>query len=181
MADSDTRDPHTATASQREGERPALHLADPVGVLDLAAELARLRDEEPWRRSGRHTRTLIKDADLRVVLIALRPGARLEEHHAPGRITIQILAGRLRVGVTGQSITVATDYLVTLGPAIRHEVEALEESAFLLTIAWPRGLDTAPPPVGDDSRPGDWRRCRRSGGRGARERQTGGSLGLWRC
>jgi mannose-6-phosphate isomerase-like protein (cupin superfamily) len=111
-------------------ERPAAHLAEPIAVLDLPAELARLRDEEPWRKSGRHTRTLIKDADLRA-------GARLEEHHAPGRITIHALDGRLRVGVTGQAIDLAAGQLVTIGPAIRHDVEALDESAFLLTIAWP--------------------------------------------
>ncbi len=123
--------------TQRGEERPGDHLADPVGVLDLSAELARLRDEEPWRRSGRHTRTLIKDADLRVILIALQSGARLEEHHAPGRITIHALDGCLRVGVAGQSLDLSAGRMVTIGPRIPHEVEALEESAFLLTIAWP--------------------------------------------
>lgn len=87
-----------------EDTHPTSHLADPIGVLDLKAELAQLRDEEPWRRSGRHSRTLIKDADLRVVLIALQTGARLEEHHAPGRITVHALDGHLRVGVSGQAI-----------------------------------------------------------------------------
>lgn len=137
MTESDPRDTPAAAGSQREGERPAAHLADPVGLLDLTAELARLRDEEPWRRSGRHTRTLIKDADLRVILIALRSGARLEEHHAPGRITIHALDGRLRVGVAGRSIDLPAGHLATIGPAIPHEVEALEDGAFLLTIAWP--------------------------------------------
>lgn len=131
------RDTPAPRAPRGDEERPGDHLADPVGVLDLSAELARLRDEEPWQRSGRHTRTLIKDADLRVILIALQPGARLEEHHAPGRITIHALDGRLRVGVAGQTIELPAGHIVTIGPAIRHEVEALEESAFLLTIAWP--------------------------------------------
>lgn len=137
MTEPDTRDARTATGTPQDGERPAAHLADPVGVLDLATELARLRDEEPWRRSGRHTRTLIKDAGLRVVLIALRAEARLEEHHAPGRITIHALDGHLQVGVARQTIGLRRGQIVTIGPAIRHEVEALEESAFLLTIAWP--------------------------------------------
>lgn len=137
MTQPDPRDAPAAADPQRNDDRPADHLADPVGVLDLGAELARLRDEEPWRRSGRHTRTLVKDAELRVVLIALRSGARLEKHHAPGRITIHTLDGRLRVGVAGRSIDLPMGHLVTIGPAIRHEVEALAESAFLLTIAWP--------------------------------------------
>ena len=136
MNDHNTRNVAAATDPQQDGERPAAHLADPIGVFDLNAELARLRDDEPWRRSGRHTRTLIKDDDLRVILVALRPGARLEEHHAPGRITIHALAGRLRLGAAGQLTTLMAGHFATLGPAIRHDVEALEESAFLLTIAW---------------------------------------------
>lgn len=137
MTGLDSNDEHTAPGAPYAGERPAAHLADPIGALDLRAEVARLRDEEPWRRSGRHSRTLIKDADLRVVLLALRAGARLEKHHAPGRITIHALDGRLRVGVAGQSLELAAGQLVTIGPTIPHEVEALAESAFLLTIAWP--------------------------------------------
>lgn len=120
-----------------ENTHPTSHLADPVGVLDLPTELAQLREEEPWRRSGRHSKTLIKDADLRVVLIALQAGAHLEEHHAPGRITIHALDGHLRVGVAGQAIDLPQGHIVTIGRAIQHEVEALEESALLLTLAWP--------------------------------------------
>jgi len=79
----------------------------------------------------------VKDADLRVVLVALGKGGRMEEHHAPGRITIQTLAGRLNLRVMGRTVALPTGHVLTLGPAIPHDVEALEESAFLLTIAWP--------------------------------------------
>lgn len=137
MTGYNSRDTTNTNSSRGNDNRPSKDLADPLAVLDLPAELARLREEEPWRRSGRHTRTLIKDADLRVVLIALQTGARLEEHQAPGRITIHTLDGRLRVGVAGQSVDLPVGQLMTIGPAIRHDVEALEESAFLLTIVWP--------------------------------------------
>lgn len=126
-------------ATERAGDtaRPGLHLADPLIALDLSAELARLRDEETWRRTGRHARTLVKDADLRVVLIALGAGMRMEEHHAPGRITIQTIIGRLTLRVAGQMVDLPVGHVLTLGPAVPHDVEAREESAFLLTIAWP--------------------------------------------
>ena len=113
----------------------AQHLADPLLALDLAAEVADIRAQEPWRGSDRHARTLIKDAEMRVVLIALRPGARLEEHHAPGRITIHTIEGRLTVRAAGRAVDLPAGHVLTLGRAIPHEVEALEESAFLLTIA----------------------------------------------
>jgi quercetin dioxygenase-like cupin family protein len=126
-----------ATEQAGEVARPGLHLADPLLALDIPAELAQLRDEETWQRTGRHARTLIKDADLRVVLIALGEGMRMEEHHAPGRITVQTLAGRLTLRAEGQTVDLPVGHVLTLGPAIPHDVEAREESAFLLTIAWP--------------------------------------------
>lgn len=126
-----------ATEQADEAARPGLHLADPLLAIDLPAELGRLRDEETWRRTGRHARTLVKDADLRVVLIALQAGMRMEEHHAPGRITIQTIVGGLVLRVAGQTVDLPAGHLLTLGPAIPHDVEAREDSAFLLTIAWP--------------------------------------------
>lgn len=115
-------------------------------VFDLAAELARLRAEggPDWHQSGRQARTLLKEADLRVVLIALRPGARMEEHHAPGPITIQALEGALRVHVAGQAIDLPAGRLLALARHVPHDVEALEESALLLTIGMPDRRHVAP-------------------------------------
>ena len=125
-------------------ERPGLHLADPLQSLDLWAELFRLRDEETWRRTGRHARTLVKDVDLRVVLVTLRAGMRMEEHHAPGRITIQTLTGWIVLQTGERSIDLPAGRLLTLGPAIAHAIEAREETAFLLTIAWPNTASATP-------------------------------------
>lgn len=126
-----------AETAARRTERPARPLDERVSAIDLAAELAEMRGGAPARRGGRHARTLVKDSDLRVVLIALPRGARMEEHHAPGRITIQTLTGRLQLQVAGQTVELPAGRLLTLGRAVPHDVEALEESAFLLTIAWP--------------------------------------------
>lgn len=137
MAEVPTSAAGPAETANSRTEQTARHLADPVSTIDLTAELAHVRGEETSRQSGRHAKTLVKDSDLRVVLIALRPGARLEEHHAPGRITIQTLTGRLQLHVAGQIVDLPAGRLLTLGRAVSHDVEALEESAFLLTIAWP--------------------------------------------
>ena len=72
-----------------------------------------------------------------MVLIALGAGMRMEEHHAPGRITVQTLAGHLALRAAGQTVDLPVGHILTLGPAVPHDVEAREESAFLLTIAWP--------------------------------------------
>jgi quercetin dioxygenase-like cupin family protein len=64
-------------------------------------------------------------------------GSILKEHHADGTISVQVLKGSMRFTAQGESHSLQANHVLTLGASIKHEVEALEESAFLLTIAWP--------------------------------------------
>lgn len=50
---------------------------------------------------------------------------------------MHVLKGSLRFTSQREAHTLETNGLVALGASIKHQVEALEESAFLLTIAWP--------------------------------------------
>ena len=122
-------------------ERPVQHLAGPTLTFDLAAEARQLRAEDAWRRGEHNAKTLMKEADFRVVLVAAKSGGRMREHQAPGRLSIQTLSGRVRVHLQGESVDLPVGHLLTLEPGIAHDVEALVESDFLLTIAWPNGSD----------------------------------------
>jgi len=127
-------------AGQTHGspERPMHQVARSRLTFDLGAELERLRAEESWQQGTRNAKTLVKEPDIRLVLIVMRQGGRMDEHRAPGRISIQTLAGRLRLHVPGETIDLAVGQILVLDPDVAHDVEAIEESAFLLTIAWPR-------------------------------------------
>ncbi len=118
-------------------ERPMHRVARSSLTFDLAAEVERLRAEESWQQGVRNAKTLVKEPDLRVVVILLRQGARMEKHRAPGRITIHTLSGRLRLQVRDQAIDLEAGQILMLDADLPHDVEAVEESAFLLTIAWP--------------------------------------------
>lgn len=135
---------HPAGQTSGSAQRPTHDLARPLLTFDLAAELERLRREESWRRNGRNAKTLVKEPDFRVVLVALQAGARLEEHRAPGRISIHTVQGHVRVRVEEQLVDLPSGHMLTLEQNIAHDVEAPEESAFLLTIAWPVGGSTTP-------------------------------------
>ncbi len=106
-------------------------------TVDLAEALERARSTEGWRQGQHSARTLLKAADLRLVLIAMHAGNSLEEHHAPGRITIHTLSGHIRVTAAGHSTDLLQGHVLTLERAAPHAVEALADSTFLLTIAWP--------------------------------------------
>ncbi len=103
---------------------------------DLAQEMLTSEQTKPWQ-TGHTARTLFKKADFRMVLISMEKGSVLKEHHADGTISVQVLKGSLRFTAQGEAHTLQTNGLVALGASIKHQVEALEESAFLLTIAWP--------------------------------------------
>jgi quercetin dioxygenase-like cupin family protein len=118
-------------------ERPARVLSAPALAFDLTAEAATLRAENPWKQHGSNGVTLVKHSDLRIVLIVMKPAARLEEHHAGARISIQTLSGHTRVHHGGEAIDLPAGSLLALEKDEPHDLEAIEDSDVLLTIAWP--------------------------------------------
>jgi hypothetical protein len=119
-------------------------LAISVSQFDLRQEIQLLRKEESWRRGiGRSSRTLVKQQDFRIVLVLMKANTRLTEHRANARISIQTIQGRIRVHVPNQSkVELPVAGLLALDSAIPYDIEAVRESAFLLTISWPRHYAT---------------------------------------
>jgi quercetin dioxygenase-like cupin family protein len=107
-----------------------------LAQFDLAHEMAEFDHHKPWP-SGIYARTLFKKSDFRVVLICMEAAASIKEHHADGTSSVQVLKGAIRYKTQGQEYDLQTGSLLTLGASIRHDVEAIDESAFLLTISWP--------------------------------------------
>jgi quercetin dioxygenase-like cupin family protein len=122
-------------------ESLAGHLAEPLMNFNLSNEIARLHQEEAWLRTGHNSKTLVKQPDFRIVLIALKKGGHLEEHKADARISIQTISGHIRLRILEQSVDLPTGQLLALDRGLRHDVEAIEESSFLLTISWPKSVE----------------------------------------
>jgi quercetin dioxygenase-like cupin family protein len=137
----ETRAGRERPAGQTSGtdRRPPHELQEPVTALDLLDEAARLRREPTWQQGDRNAKTFVKAADLRLVLTTLKQGAIVKEHRAPGSAVVQTLSGRIRLGLPDQAVDLPAGAVVVLEPDLPHEVEALEESAFAITIAWPPG------------------------------------------
>jgi quercetin dioxygenase-like cupin family protein len=107
-----------------------------LAQFDLAKEMADSEQKKPWE-SGHYAKTLFKKSDFRMVLISMERGAGIKEHHADGTISVQVLKGSIRFTAEGIARDLCPGNILTLGASIKHEVEALEESALLLTISWP--------------------------------------------
>jgi quercetin dioxygenase-like cupin family protein len=71
---------------------------------------------------------------LRQVLLALTAGSGLAEHDNPGDATLLVLRGHVRLTEGDNSWEGRTGDLIPIPPA-RHSLDAIEDSAVLLTIA----------------------------------------------
>ena len=121
--------PQTTALKARAGSMQAVSFE----LAEIADELAR---EPAFLREGHCARTLARSADLRVVLVALEEGKKSSEHHAGVTATIQVVSGRVLVRLAGRNEELGPAQLLLLAPGTRHELQALADSAFVLTLGW---------------------------------------------
>jgi quercetin dioxygenase-like cupin family protein len=86
--------------------------------------------------SGRSATTVYGGHEhvLRQTLIALSAGCSLDEHENPGEATVHVLRGRVKLGSGDVAWEGAAGDLLIV-PDARHSLDAIEDSAVLLTVA----------------------------------------------
>jgi quercetin dioxygenase-like cupin family protein len=113
-------------------------LIGPLLQFNLASELDQLHRDESWlQATGRSSKTLVKHPDLRIVMIAMKANTRMHEHTAAARISVHSLSGHIRLHLHERVVDLPPGHLLTLDQCVPHDVEAVEDSAFLLTLSWP--------------------------------------------
>src|SRR5918997_3532356 len=93
-----------------ESERP---LHGPLQRFDLGAEIGRLREERAWQRGQRNSITLRKGEGMNVVLLLMKAGDRLEEHAAPGPLSLSVREGRIRLMAAEEEAEAGSGTLLT--------------------------------------------------------------------
>ncbi|GAA1314420.1 cupin domain-containing protein [Pseudonocardia xinjiangensis] len=86
--------------------------------------------------SGRSAQTVFGGHEhvLRQTVIALAAGHGLDEHESPGEATVHVLHGRVRLSAGEEGWEGSPGDLLIVPPA-RHTLDALTDSAVLLTVA----------------------------------------------
>lgn len=112
-------------------------LNTPTLQFDLLAEIEHLHKEDAWMQGAESSsRTLVKHPDLRIVLIAMKKTMRMHEHTAAVTTSIQTLTGFIRLRLPDRTADLPAGHMLVLDPDVPHDVEAEEDSAFLLTLSW---------------------------------------------
>jgi len=104
--------------------------------LDLDTIEQELRQVEPYQREGHTARTLLRAADLRVVLIVIKAGSRIAEHRADESASVHVISGHVRLHLPERIADVREGQLLLLERGLAHDVEAVADSAVVLTLGW---------------------------------------------
>jgi quercetin dioxygenase-like cupin family protein len=117
----------------------AHHVTDPLIEIDLATEVEELRASDSYHAADHAAKTIAKQPGVRVVLIALKPGGQMHEHHADWAITVQGVDGQVEFTVGERAIELTRGRLLIVPAGVRHRVTGIDESALLLTIGGAHG------------------------------------------
>ncbi len=103
---------------------------------NLASLVDQLLEKAQGASAGRAAQTIHggHEHDLRQTVIALLKDQGLASHESPGEATLQVLKGHIRLNAGDESWD-GTEGDFVLIPPTRHSVDALDDSAILLTVA----------------------------------------------
>jgi len=122
--------------SPRGAARPLEPTVGPWLAFDLDGQIEQVR-EEPYWQSGRNSKTIVHYPDFRMVVTAIEAGTTIHEHRTAGRLAVQTLQGHIQMHAGGQEFDLPAGRLVVVDQAVPYDLHAVEDSSFLLTIAWP--------------------------------------------
>ncbi len=109
---------------------------DRAASLDLNAEIMALRNGSEWK-NGVARKELLRYPDFQITLRLMRAQARIAEHYNPGRVSVHTLFGHIRMRADGKVFDLPQGRVLVMDRCVMHDVEALMESAFLLTVSDP--------------------------------------------
>ncbi len=127
---------HTTTGT----ERRAKHALSGSGLtFNLREEIEALRQDLSRSSGHRSAKTLAKTRGLRVTLVVLEATGTMAPESSAGGASLQVLEGRLRVQTDGAIHEVGPGQVVIVAENLHEPIQAAEQSAFLVTVAWPEG------------------------------------------
>jgi quercetin dioxygenase-like cupin family protein len=106
-------------------------------TFDLQAIDAELRSTKQYADDGLTARSLAREDDVRITIVAMKASARMAEHRADETAVVHVLSGEVRLHLPEGGLELSAGRLHVLAPGLQHAVEALVDSAFLLTLGWP--------------------------------------------
>lgn len=94
-----------------------------------------LTEETQFAANGIVSRTLLRTANLRVVLFGFSEGQELTEHTSTQHALVQTLSGECEFSLAGKPHNVRAGQLIYMPPSLPHAIRATTQCSLLLTLS----------------------------------------------
>lgn len=103
-------------------------------LLQMKTSALQIHEQLKYPESGLRKKVLFKDDRCQYTLICLAAGSDIAEHSTPRNATVQVLAGKGTLAISGQHISLQPGVFVVMPANELHALTASENLAFLLTF-----------------------------------------------
>lgn len=119
-------------SQQKEGQEI---LDNPLLEINLPMLIDQVKKEASWINTDRGSVVIFKSETMRIVLMGLKENAELKPHKANGRISVQLLEGKINFGQEQENYVLEKGQMIVLEENRTHNVKAVSDSFFLITLA----------------------------------------------
>lgn len=120
-----------ATNQRPEGNR----ITDaPLVHIDIPLYTSLLKSEKNWKDSDRNSITVFKSGAMTILLIAMHPGAKINNHSASAMFSIQVIEGLIEFKSENTTAEITCGQMLVLHKHLEHHINAIEETVILLTL-----------------------------------------------
>ncbi len=119
-----------ATLNRPEGDRV---IDAPYVFINIPDFVRQLKEEDAWEKNDRNAITVFKTDKVTMVVVCLHAKAILKDNLVDGIFSIQVIEGVVRVASPDGDVDMMANQVITFHQLVDHSVEALMDSALLLT------------------------------------------------
>lgn len=110
------------------------HDNDYYSAFDIPGIIDGLKQEKSWIEGELSSVILLNSNAVKVLLTILHGGTEVISYQANDSITFQIIDGSLILHIKDESVVLGQGELLTLTDKVRYSFDAVEETAFLMTL-----------------------------------------------
>ena len=109
-------------------------LDGPLLIFDLPYLMEKIVTEDSWQKNKRNAITLLKNENMRLVLIDLSSGEEINFRQSDNLISLQLMKGEVEFNTENKIAMLKQGQLLTHHENMQHSLVAIGETIFLLTV-----------------------------------------------
>lgn len=127
---------------ERLQNKPRHHFEiDQLNSFDIPAIIKDLKSEQSWMEGELSSVILLNGPSYKVLLTLLHEGTEVISYQANDSITFQVIEGSLILHIREELVALNKGEMLTIDEKIKYSFDAVEETAFLLTLVSEKGGD----------------------------------------